>query len=339
MSSWQGVVTGLETLTGSSAQGSLMNQAATLLEEFTGTTSFGSLSTRIANAAAVLDVVRSGTALNRAAANLESASGLTSVASAVERMRLAIEEGIEALWTFADATTLAWYDAADLATITEVAGAISAWADKGSVGTYHAVQAGAGKPTIGASPLGGLNVIDFAAASSQFFNIAVPLSSGAFSVFMVFKPSGVAGSYVLAGSSSRPAILSQFGAVPIEYYGNIPRFAIKASGAEWSNIAATTVSGGTAIGYLDGTQTGTGGSQTAFGGAETFSAIGANQTGGASYYDGSIAEIAILAGVATTDEFDRGVASLAWKWDGGVAGPLVTALDASNPYKSAPPTV
>ena len=63
------------------------------------------------------------------------------------------------LWTPADLTLVAWFDASDTDSITHNAGAVSQWADKSGNG-YHVTQSTeAWKPATGTHTLNGLNVL------------------------------------------------------------------------------------------------------------------------------------------------------------------------------------
>jgi len=67
------------------------------------------------------------------------------------------------LWTPAEISTEAWYDAADEDTIAESGGAVSQWDDK-SGNDYHLTQGtGSEQPETGSRTIGGLNVLDFSA--------------------------------------------------------------------------------------------------------------------------------------------------------------------------------
>jgi hypothetical protein len=66
-----------------------------------------------------------------------------------------------AMWTPAETTTVAWYDAADASTFTESSGAVSAWADKSGNGNDVTQASTTKQPTTGIRSLNGLNVLDF----------------------------------------------------------------------------------------------------------------------------------------------------------------------------------
>jgi len=75
----------------------------------------------------------------------------------------------------ADAALVAWYDAADAATITTSGGAVSALADKAGAADLSQAS-GAQKPVTGARSLNGLNVIDFDGGDYLAATLALPAS-------------------------------------------------------------------------------------------------------------------------------------------------------------------
>ena len=64
------------------------------------------------------------------------------------------------LWTPADVTTTAWYDASDASTVTLSGTDVTAWADKSGNG-YTATQTGSFNPTYATALVNGLNSIEF----------------------------------------------------------------------------------------------------------------------------------------------------------------------------------
>ena len=88
-----------------------------------------------------------------------------------------------------------WWDAADLATITAAAGAVSEWRDK-SGGNFHLTQAtAAAKPTTGTATQNGRNVFVFDGGDVLNYTGAT-INVGNASLFIVFRfasPSGWSG--------------------------------------------------------------------------------------------------------------------------------------------------
>lgn len=66
------------------------------------------------------------------------------------------------LWTPADIATLAWYDASDASTITEIGGSVSTLADKSTFGRDLIQTTALSQPTTGIRQINGVNVLDFA---------------------------------------------------------------------------------------------------------------------------------------------------------------------------------
>lgn len=91
------------------------------------------------------------------------------------------------LWTPVMLNTAAWYDAADVGTITEVGGAVSQWSDKSGNGN-HAVQGTASlQPTTGIENIGGLNSLGFNATEDELsYNSATSLLTQGSNVHVFF---------------------------------------------------------------------------------------------------------------------------------------------------------
>lgn len=80
-----------------------------------------------------------------------------------------------------------WFDAADTATITHVAGAVSQWNDK-SGNARHATQAtGANQPTTGTRTVNGRNVLDFDGTNDYLVTAAFTALTQPLTIFLVMK--------------------------------------------------------------------------------------------------------------------------------------------------------
>ena len=65
------------------------------------------------------------------------------------------------LWTPANTTTIAWYDASDVSTISETASAVSQWDDKSGNSNHVTQGTGTKQPETNTRTVNSLNVIDF----------------------------------------------------------------------------------------------------------------------------------------------------------------------------------
>jgi len=75
---------------------------------------------------------------------------------------------VTAPWTPLDLTGLQlWLDAADTATITHSAGAVSQWNDKGPAARHHVQATATAKPTTGTRTINGRNALDFDGTSDR----------------------------------------------------------------------------------------------------------------------------------------------------------------------------
>lgn len=93
----------------------------------------------------------------------------------------------------------AWYDASDNASITEVAGAVSQWADK-SGNNHHATQTTSGnKPLTNAESQNGLNVLSFATDDFLVAPGVLSAGGGSYAIFAVWKATGDAQHLLYAG--------------------------------------------------------------------------------------------------------------------------------------------
>ena len=112
----------------------------------------------------------------------------------------------------------AWWDASDLATITNAgSGKVSSLLDKSGNG-YHMLQTvGGNRPTTGTRTQNSLNLIDFVRASNQFLDAGDALDIGAdgFSIFLagsldnVTSLSGMIGKHVAGGTDGRWGLYHQ----------------------------------------------------------------------------------------------------------------------------------
>jgi hypothetical protein len=77
-----------------------------------------------------------------------------------------------ALWTPADISTSAWYDASDASTITESGGNVTNWADKSGNGVNLFQTTVGDQPSLVAAGINGLNVIEFANRTEDLDSVA-----------------------------------------------------------------------------------------------------------------------------------------------------------------------
>lgn len=233
------------------------------------------------------------------------------------------------LWTPAEITTLAWYDAYDSSTITEVGGAVSAWADKSGNG-YSATQGvGSKQPTTGTRTLNGLNVLDYDRTNSNNLRVAsIPHTSLDNMLFVV----GGLDSHINYEFFAKGATVGSAG--------------IGILGSYWRHILGGSYLTGTALDYTPHmfSQCGqSGSSQELFldgtsidSRTDAFTAkSGALDIGSQNdlyFIDGFIAEVIIVSACNVSDR-QKTEGYLAHKWG------LTASLDASHPYKLNPPRI
>ena len=243
------------------------------------------------------------------------------------------------LWTPSDndfdspaTLTDVWHDGDDAATFTAPGGAVSVWRDK-IAGANHLNQpSGSKQPVTNSINLNGLNVVDFDGLKAMEYT--APWTSGTVNIFhMSLTNVGDSRSFYRLGSTDY---------IPMARTADTSTQLMRVSGA--SVVPDIYING-----LLD----------TYANRGELFNAIatGAYQTSslvdmpaststlemgwgaGGWTMEGQIGESIIIAGTMTQSDIDKVNGYLAWKWDGGVSGALVTALPIGSPYKTEPPYV
>jgi hypothetical protein len=240
-----------------------------------------------------------------------------------------------ALWTPERLATppVAWWKGdAGLSTAVDGA-AISQWDDQ-SGNDYHLVQATGGvQPTLDAADLNGLNVVDFASASSQRLEIANSLGLSA-------QPFTVYGVWFMANSVNQALLHMESGGANdpfagIDGSGNLSTFA--GSGitsaitkAAW-RMTGSGFNGASSWRVIDGgtRATGNAGAGTPNG---TKTTIGSLVAESSFFLNGSIAEIVVTGTAVSQDDEDLIFGYLAHKW--GLDG----SLPGGHPYENTAPT-
>ncbi len=214
---------------------------------------------------------------------------------------------------------VAWFDASDLTTITETAGAVSQLDDK--FNANHVVQAtGSKQPTSEATLLNGLNVLDFDGGDQLDLDTddgILSITEGSNTIFAVVKQTtdGVSDRIVngTIGGGSKYMLKYPTTASSIEFFSNASATAL-----------ATTASETTKAIVMHGRRDGTTQAASAQGGAEATDTNGANAfldaitiggyTGAADQLNGSIAEIIIYDTSLTAAQITAIEVYLADKW-------------------------
>lgn len=249
----------------------------------------------------------------------------------------AVQNTAAVLWTPANTTTHAWYDANDADTITESSSLISAWGDKSGNSNNLSQGVGASQPTYNASPP--KVVFDGTDEIYGIFTFNIPYTivaimkmytgnasldtfvDGRTSDSIDWRRSNAADGEMHAYSGGY--ITQTF---PFSNAENLmASMSVRASGSGTSEIWKNGNS------YASASVTGTNP-----GGLHLGDWVG-NDTRRAVV---DIYEIVILSSYASDADRQKIEGYAAWKWDGIIGGStLVTALPAGHPYKSAAPTV
>lgn len=245
-----------------------------------------------------------------------------------------------ALWTPADTTTSLWLDASDAATITEVGGSVSAWADKSGNGNDYSALSGSNEAALVAAELNGMDVVRGDGVATALKNSTGPIVSGAAdrSVFFVAKHGGTGSGdgLVTLGYDNAITAGTMFSITPetaVRVRSGSRVFDTAASTAAFNILGVISTNGNTS--GVDAWIAG-----TALGVSSTASRI-LNTTGdstlfykdGASveYAAGDLAEVVVFSSALGASDRQRMEGYLAWKWG------LEADLPPGHPYELAPP--
>lgn len=228
-----------------------------------------------------------------------------------------------------DPTTIAgcvgWFDASDLATITDAgSGAVSQWSDK-SGNSWHTTE-GTNRPTTGVNTINGLNVIKFVGASAQKLASTArqwaSATTGNLTVFAVFKPASVSGTQSVVDFDNEGSFDTRMDQA-VRLNGTTSQAVRVAGGvvvetgptvASGTAYVASMVHGTTAIElWIDGATDGSSAIGTANGTSTTPLAVGHHSTGTA-FYTGDIAEIIVYNVALGTTDRQTVEAALNAKW-------------------------
>jgi hypothetical protein len=231
-------------------------------------------------------------------------------------------------------TTEAWYDAADVSTITESAGAVSQWDDLSGNTNDLTQGTGSAQPSTGVATIGDLNAILFDGTDDDLRNAAFSLSNLDISVFMARRYVSLAGRIIaLTRPTQTQGLLNGFAfsgtteAFGIRHPENV---AMTWSGNTSDGIVGYVKEGNNREAWLDGVSQG-----TRTGSVTTWTIIQAalGSQYGSPYANAELGEVIILGTNATTETRQNIEGYLAWKY--GLEG----NLPSDHPHKSAAPTV
>jgi len=241
------------------------------------------------------------------------------------------------LWTPAEITTAAWFDAADASTVTLDAGNVSQWDDKSGNGN-HAVQlAGNRQPAYNSVQINDLATLTFDPVNQNLLdvnNVFLDVTQP-FSLFVVFRPTGL---------GARRLLLQQTNGTgtgrSLFYHEDTYNVLASLLGGGTQVLGVTPLVNGTPVlgemtytsgsikFYLNGNYENTHSKTAEY--ADGLFRIGANKLGNGLFWQGEIAEHLCYQRVSDENR-QRVEGYLAWKWG------LESNLPIGHPYKSAPP--
>lgn len=270
-------------------------------------------------------------------------------AEAMATLTITVSSSAAVLWTPAEITTAAWFDASDSSTITLESSVVSQWSDK-SGNASHATASGSTRPAVSAAALNGLDVLTFD-GSDDFMTIGTVLGRPSnYTVFAVSRPTkalsnlqAVISSVDSAGNSRNSCLtLANDGGSTFWNYGNYSNYRWGYAGGGFTvNTFAqhcllhTNGTQNESV-YRNGTlltNSGLAGTATANSGTAQTTSIGRFGAFNGWYFGGNVAEIVVLISAASVDDRQKVEGYLAHKWG------LAANLPSDHPYKSAPPTV
>jgi hypothetical protein len=267
---------------------------------------------------------------------LQSGVGSAAGSNAVSGVGAKIQSGIGRSHGTAAVPISAWHDPSISANIIQSSGAISSDADLSDNINNETQATGANKPTVSSAAINGLDAESFTASSSQYLSSSIDYSARTnIGQVWVIKHNNTGAPQSLLGCSATGGLQWRI--------SSTNTLQILAQGSAALAVGATTVPTTTAIVSMRWANTGAGPYAFHINGTITDSgnvggpysltsgtSITGSNSGFSESFDGLIAERVGLDS-STLSDIQRVEGYLAWKWG------LVSALDASHPYKSVDP--
>jgi hypothetical protein len=236
--------------------------------------------------------------------------------------------GVLRLWTPADAVgASAWWDFTDESTISDTTGNADSVSDK--INSYDLSASGGARPATGTRTFNGLNTLDFNGSGNSMNAPIFPLMKGDKSITAIVVDddnASASGRRYFTSLATADDRYFMEGSMSYQHSGN------------YNPVSGTySQSDHILVGYRDGSNTGVGYTGTYTTASSAFVAPAltefylASRSGAGSFYDGAISEMIIIEGYSLDDR-QRLESYLGWKYG------EQAKIDASNPYKSAPPT-
>jgi len=235
-------------------------------------------------------------------------------------------------WSPAQITTEAWYDAADLSTITQGGGFVSQWSDKSGNANDATQGTGSNQPSTGVATIGGRNAIDFDISGNHRLNTMLTQLT-TMTIVGVFSPKnrgnnnnnqplGASSGFADGGLTwSLQAFNSPYSARQIVLYGT-----------NLTNKSYNGNAGSSPSAFQDGifAHWGTGVNTQGFN--YRIGNRGSSDDPNNAFY-GAIGELIIIPSELSDSDRQRVEGYLAWKWG------LQANLPVGHPYETIRPTV
>jgi hypothetical protein len=246
-------------------------------------------------------------------------------------------------WTPAALSPLLWLDALDGSTITEAAGVVASWRDKGTARapaatatirpTYVASSLIGSRPAVRFTHAHRLEGTAAFAGDFSFFFVATLKQSGAATSARLFSVADTAATTDTTSANNLAVVIR--GTTTVNIWSNVNGTlgTSRATTDDTPFLYSVTKSSTAIVNALNG------GTPTSVASATTLASTryvvgtsaGASGAFGSNYWDGDIGEIIAIPGIASQADRDRVDGYLAHRWG------QASLLAASHPYKNAPP--
>lgn len=249
--------------------------------------------------------------------------------------------GGPALWTPEQLSTLQlWLDAADTSptNIVQSGGDVSQWSDKSGLGRHATRGTVSQQPTTGVLTIGGLNALDFTDLN-HYMNVPPSVWTSSKTIVYTIGLTGAGRSTCFfrgidgVGVAAYPLVDQSASGTPFfDSLENAGFVNLRVDGSTTNLARVRSV-------YDAAMADGVVHMMRMFDIPQNASITSISRPISTESWEGPIGEIVVVPDTTSTADTDKIEGSLAWKWDGGVAGTLVGALPSGHPYKSAAPLV
>jgi hypothetical protein len=237
------------------------------------------------------------------------------------------------LWTPSQITTALWLDANDSASVTLNGSTVSQWSDKSGNGRHATQATAAAQPSYNLTGLNSKPILTFD-GSADFLSIT-EFNDGA--TVAIVGAGGDVLAPQLSGAAPASFAPAWNAALGRTFYRGVTDIATRSAGFSGSNnfgIGLITLSTSqSAVNIKQDGNTAVTFSQPLVSNDLEINTVGRDYAGATQFCTGSIAEIIVIATVASTSDCEQIEGYLAHKWG------LASILPAAHPFRNGPPIV